>query len=160
MNWKFTVLYVAAIVAVNYGFTVIPPVILPGGVVWPPVALLVGLVFVLRDFAQREAGHYVIAAMLLGALLSYVMAGPEVALASTAAFLASEFADWAVYSFTGRTLSQRVLWSSAVSTPLDSAVFLWGIGLFSLPVLAAMTASKMVGALIVWWLLRRREALA
>ena len=121
------------------------------------MSLVVGFIFVARDFAQRELGHKVIVAMLFAALLSYYMADPFVALASLAAFLISEFADWALYSFTGKPFSQRVLISSAVSTPLDSVVFLGIISHLSFVGVVAMTISKMVGALLVWWLVRRRE---
>ena len=158
MAIRFTLLYVALIVLVNWGFTVVPLVPLPGGEMWPPMSLVVGLVFVARDYAQREIGHKVIIAMLVSAALSYVMANPFVAVASLSAFLISEFADWAVYSFTRRPFSQRVLLSSLIGTPLDSAVFLAIIGHFSLVGVVAMTLSKMLGALAVWWLVRRREA--
>jgi uncharacterized PurR-regulated membrane protein YhhQ (DUF165 family) len=160
MRLTFTFLYVLLIVAVNYGFTVVPLVKLPDGTMWPPMSLAVGLVFVARDYAQREIGHRVIVAMLAAGVLSYVMASPYVAFASVAAFLVSEFADWAVYSFTRRPFSQRVLLSSAVGTPVDSVVFLGLIGHLSASGVAAMTASKMLGALAVWWLVRRREAAA
>ena len=158
MNVKFSVLYIALIVAVNWGFSVVPLVDMPGGEKWPPLSLIVGFIFIARDFAQREIGHRVIIAMLIAAALSYVMASPFIAVASLSAFLISEFADWAVYSFTGRPFSQRVLISSAVGTPLDSVVFLWAIGHLSVSGFVAMTASKMLGALAVWWLMRRREA--
>ncbi len=158
MRLKFTLLYIALIVAVNYAFTQVPPITLPDGTVWPPVALIVGFVFVVRDFAQREVGHWVLLAMLTGAVLSYFMADPFVAVASAAAFAVSELADWAVYSFTGRSLSQRILYSSALGAPIDSGVFLAGIGLLSETGVAAMTLSKMAGALLVWWIVRRREA--
>ena len=158
MRFKYTALYILLIVAVNYGFTVAPFVELPDGTKWPPMSLVVGLIFVLRDFAQREIGHRVLLAMLVGAALSYWMADPFVAIASAAAFLVSELADWAVYSFTGRPLSQRILLSSALGTPIDSAVFLGIIGHLNPVGVAVMTASKMLGALIVWWLIRRREA--
>ena len=160
MRFRNTVLYVLLIVLVNWAFAHVPLVALPGGEKWPPVSLLVGFVFVVRDFAQREVGHRVIFAMLLAGAVSYVMASPAVALASVAAFLVSEFADWAVYSFTGRRFSERVLISSAVATPLDSAVFLALIGHLSLAGVVAMTASKMVGAVLVWGLVRRRESRA
>ena len=158
MRLKFTVLYIALIVAVNYAFTQVPPITLADGTVWPPVSLVVGFVFVVRDFAQREIGHRVLLAMLIGAVLSYFMADPFVAVASAAAFAVSELADWAVYSFTKRPLSQRILYSSALGAPIDSGVFLAGIGLFSATGVAAMTLSKMAGALLVWWIVRRREA--
>ena len=44
-----------------------------------------------------------------------------------------------------------------VGTPLDSMVFLGIIDHLSAIGVIAMTASKMMGALIVWWLIRRRE---
>lgn len=157
MRLKFTALYIALIVTVNYAFTVIPLVRLPDGTMWPPVALLVGFVFVARDFAQREIGHKVLLAMLAGVALSYVMADPFVATASAAAFLVSELIDWAVYSFIRRPLSQRVLLSSLFGAPVDSVVFLGGIGILSAAGAVAMTASKLFGAAIVWWLIRRRE---
>ena len=160
MRFKFAALYIVLIVLVNWGFTVVPLVDLPGGSKWPPMSLVVGLVFVARDFAQREIGHRVIIAMLIAAALSYVMANPFVAVASLSAFLISEFADWAVYSFTRRPFGQRVLLSSLVGTPLDSVVFLAVIGHLSFAGAAAMTVSKMLGALVVWWMLRRREAAA
>jgi len=157
MKFKYTGLYIALIVAVNYAFSVVPLVKLPDGTMWPPVSLLVGFVFVVRDFAQREIGHRVLLAMLVGVAISYVMADPFIAMASAAAFLISELVDWAVYSFTGKTLSERVLYSSIAGAPIDSAVFLGGIGLLSPVGVIAMTASKLVGALIVWWMLRSRE---
>lgn len=156
MPYMFTALYIASIVLVNWAFTVVPPIPIPGGALWPPVALIVGFVFVLRDFAQREIGHWVLGAMLLGALLSYGMAGRQVALASAAAFLVSEIADWAVYTWTKRPIGDRVLLSSAVAAPLDSIVFLAGIGFLSVAGVAAMTISKMLGAVVVWAMIRRR----
>jgi queuosine precursor transporter len=157
MRYLNTALYIGAIVAVNWAFTRVEPIPLPIGGVWQPVALMVGFVFVLRDFAQREIGHWVLAAMAVGVVLSYFMAEPFIAVASATAFLLSEVADWAVYSFTGKPLSQRVLWSSVISTPIDSAVFLGMIGVLSLGTFLAMTISKLIGALIVWALIRRRE---
>lgn len=157
MAYRYTIIYVALIVAVNWLFTVLPLVDLPGGEKWPPASLIVGLIFVARDFAQREIGHRVIIAMLVAGGISYIMADPFVAVASVTAFLISEFADWAVYSFTGRPFSQRILLSSLVGTPLDSAVFLMMIGHFSIAGMVAMTISKMLGAVIVWMLVRRRE---
>lgn len=158
LSYRFTLLYIALIVAVNYGFSVVPLVKLPDGTMWPPLSLVVGFIFVVRDFAQREVGHKVLLAMLVGAALSYVMADPYVAIASTAAFLVSEVADWLIYSLTKRPLSQRIIYSSLLSAPLDSAVFLFGIGHFSIAGVVTMTASKLVGAFIVWWMIRKREA--
>ena len=157
MRYKFSLMYIGLIVLINWGFLVVPLVEIIPNEKWPPMSLIVGFIFVARDFSQREIGHRVIIAMLIAAALSYLMASPFVAVASLTAFLISEFADWAVYTYTGRPFSQRVLISSAVGTPLDSIVFLGIIGHLSYVSVIAMTFSKMLGALVVWWLVRRRE---
>ena len=148
MKYKYSIAYIVSILMVNVGFTLVPPVPLLGEM-WPPMSLAVGAVFVLRDFAQREIGHRVIIAMLIGATLSYLMADPFVAVASLVAFLVSESADWAVYTYTKKPLKQRILLSSAIGTPLDSAIFLAMIGYFSIGGVILMIASKMIAALLV-----------
>ena len=154
---KYALLYVFSVVLVNYAFDVVPLLSLPGGEMWSPVALVVGFIFVIRDYAQREIGHMVLPAMFLGGFVSWLMASPVIALASVCAFLTGELVDWAVYTFTGRPFSQRILLSSALSTPIDSVVFLSMVGMFSLPSVLVMTLSKMFGAVIVFHLARRRE---
>ena len=157
ISMKYALLYVAAVVLVNLAFDRVPLLFLPSGEAWPPVSLIVGFIFVIRDYAQREIGHWILPAMLAGGALSWALASPAVALASMCAFLTGEFMDWAVYSFTRRSFSQRILLSSALSTPVDSAVFLFMMGIFSVPAVLMMTISKMVGACIVYYLARQRE---
>lgn len=142
--------YVGCIVLVNVGFSYVPLVDLGPMGLWPPMSLLVGAIFVLRDFAQRAVGHWVLVAMLGGAGLSYLMADPFVAIASLAAFAASELADWIIYTATGRPFRERVLYSSAISTPIDSVVFLGLIGHLGIAGMLTMTLSKMVAAVIFW----------
>tara|TARA_R110000787_G_scaffold244990_1_gene350809 strand:- start:653 stop:1114 length:462 start_codon:yes stop_codon:yes gene_type:complete len=153
MSFKNTIAYIILIIAVNYGFSVVPLVPIFGEM-FPLMSLVVGLIFVARDFAQREIGHKVIIAMLIAAAISYFMADPFVALASLAAFAFSELADWAVYSYTKKPFKQRVLLSSILATPIDSCIFLAMIGHFSLTGAALMTVSKMIGALVVWKLVK------
>ena len=153
LDYKYSFGYIAAIVVANIGFTYLPMIALPGGEMLAPMSFLVGFIFVLRDFSQREIGHRVLAAMAVGGLLSYFMADPFVAYASVVAFIISELVDWAVYTFTKRPLKQRILFSSAVGTPIDSAVFMLLLGFFSWYGLIAMVVSKMVGAVIVWYLM-------
>lgn len=155
---KWTLAYIATIALCNVGFVYVPLLTMPTGEKWPPMSLLVGLVFVARDFAQKEVGHRVWFAMLAGAALSYFMASPFVAIASAVAFLTSEAIDWAIYSFTRRPLHERILWSSLASTPIDSAVFLAIIGHLSVSGVLAMTASKMIAALVIAYTLKRRLA--
>ena len=151
----WTIAYVVLIVLINIGFSVVPlvPVF---GEMFPPLSLAVGLIFVARDFAQREIGHKVIIAMLIAGVLSYIMADPFVALASVTAFLISESADWGIYTWTRKPFADRILISSIVSTPLDSGVFLAMIGHFSILNTILMTAAKIAGALVVWWMLKRQ----
>jgi uncharacterized PurR-regulated membrane protein YhhQ (DUF165 family) len=147
--------YVAAIVLVNWLFAALPMVETPLGA-WPPASLIVGFVLILRDMAQREAGHYVLLAMLAAGVITYVMVDPFIAVASVSAFLVSETADWIVYTVTRRPLRDRILASSAVSSPLDSVVFLGLIGFLSPASFILQTLSKFAGALVIWGILRHR----
>lgn len=147
---KYTGLYLSSILVANLGFTYLPMIPLAGGQALAPMSILVGFIFILRDYAQREIGHKVLAAMAVGIVLSYILADPFVALASAAAFAASELIDWAVYTRTKLPLKQRILISSAISTPIDSAVFMLVAGFFSWPGLIIMTASKMIAVAVIW----------
>lgn len=151
------IVYVALIALVNWAFAVIPLVELPGGDLWSPVALIVGFVFVVRDFAQRAIGHKVLFAMLAGCAISWWMASPALALASAGAFAIGELADWSMYTFTKKPFSQRILYSSLLGVPLDSVFFLSFIGIASPGGIAIMSASKLFGAFAVFLLVRRRE---
>ena len=153
MTYKFTIGYIISIVLVNIGFVYIPPIPLLGEM-FPPMSLIVGIIFILRDFAQKEIGHRVLGAMVVGAVLSYFMADPFVAIASVVAFFISEMVDWAVYTYTKKPLGQRILLSSAIGTPIDSAVFLLILGFFSPLGFLLMTAAKMIAAVAIWWRLK------
>jgi queuosine precursor transporter len=149
--------YMAAIVLVNWLFDVLPIIETPFGA-WPPASVIVGFVLILRDMAQREVGHYVLIAMLAAGVITYVMVDPFIAIASVSAFLVSETADWIVYTVTKRPLRDRILASSAVSSPLDSVVFLGLIGILSPASFILQTLSKFAGALVVWGILRHRAS--
>ena len=90
-DYKYSFGYIAAIVIANIGFTYLPMIALPGGEMLAPMSFLVGFIFVLRDFSQREIGHRVLVAMAVGGLLSYFMADPFVAYASVVAFIIISF---------------------------------------------------------------------
>ena len=85
--------------------------------------VIVGIVFVLRDYAQRQIGHMILLATLTAGVVTYFMVDPAIARASITAFVISEMADWAIYSFTKRPLQSRILISSLVSVPLDTLAF-------------------------------------
>ncbi len=107
----------------------------PGGLCVVPVApglmapsgvLTVGAALVLRDVVQRCLGlAWGIAAIVIGAALSALVAPASVVLASAAAFLLSEFADFAIYTPLQRErLMLALLASSIGGLVIDSIVFL------------------------------------
>lgn len=142
-------LYVASVVLVNLGFSYVPLIETSVGM-FSPMAIVVGAVFVIRDYAQRKSGHYVLIAMVVATLASWALADPFVALASAAAFATSEIADYLFYTFTKRPFHERVLISSIVSTPIDTGVFLYGIGGLTTGTFVLMVLSKLVAAVAIW----------
>lgn len=97
------------------------------GLMAPSAVLIVGVALVLRDAVQERCGRlWAFGAIVLGALLSLLVAPPSLALASAAAFLLAEMADLLVYSrLRARGLAWAVLASGVVGAALDSLVFLW-----------------------------------
>lgn len=159
MRLFWTAAYVLAIVLVNWLFDHAPPIATPLGD-FRIAAVIVGIVLVLRDYAQREVGHKILLATLIAGIITWYMTNPFLAVASAASFFVSETADWAIFSFTGRPLQQRILISSLVSVPLDSLAFL-SLAHFLTPATFAMqVASKAIGVLVVWYLLKVRDRAA
>jgi queuosine precursor transporter len=97
------------------------------GLMAPSGVLMIGAALVLRDLVQRRLGvEFGIAAIIAGAAISVVIAPPSLVVASTTAFLLSEFADFAVYTpLARRRLVAAVVASSTVGLVVDSLVFLW-----------------------------------
>lgn len=145
----FVLAYVGSILILNIGFSYVPMIDMGFGL-FSPMAILAGLVFVLRDYAQREVGHFVLLGMAAGALLSFWLANPFVAYASVAAFLVSEVADWLIYTVTKKPFYQRVIVSSIIATPLDTAVFLYLIEGMTPGTFALMVFAKLLAALTIW----------
>jgi hypothetical protein len=152
----WTALYVAAIVLVNWMFTSIAPWSTPLGDLYL-ANVVVGCVFVLRDYAQREIGHSVLLATAAGGVITWFMVDPVIAAASITAFILSESADWGVYSFLRRPLSQRILISSLIAIPLDTLAFQYLAGYLTPAAFATEIASKALGVILVWYLLRLRD---
>jgi uncharacterized PurR-regulated membrane protein YhhQ (DUF165 family) len=154
-------IYVLLIPFINWSFTWAPMVELPGlGWAFNPVTIVTGLVLVVRDFAQREVGHWVLLAMAVALGLTWATSGGELALASGLAFAVSEMVDWTVYTFTKLKLSTRVLLSSAIAAPVDTSIFLLGAEAirddqFTFANIIMSIGGKMIGALVIWWIIRR-----
>ncbi len=175
----FALIYVALIPFLNWSFGVISevPLLAPGngglfdkGVSLHPMTLVTGMVFVVRDFVQREMGHRVLILMAIAVAWSFFYAWPVIALASGIAFAISEGVDWLLFTFTKYRLSTRILLSSAVAAPVDTTVFLYGADLakqmelgmdpgnsLHLANWVVFIIGKMVGAVIVSYIIRRRE---
>lgn len=152
-------LYIFGVVVVNILFSYVPMIQTSYGD-FSPVAILVGFIFVIRDYAQRATGHWVLVAMAIACLASYLMADPFVALASVLAFASSEIADWLLYTVTKKPFGQRVLISSIISTPVDTVVFLGMINALTTGTVILMILSKMIAAVIIWSMYRNDRQVA
>lgn len=162
---RWAALYVGLMPFINWSFAAVPTWPIPdwfGGGMFQPLAIVTGLVLVVRDFAQREMRHWIWGAMLAGLILSTLTSWIQIVVASGLAFLISETVDWAVYTFSKRTLSQRIMISSAVSAPLDQVVFI-GLaslvvpGIFAWGTILTGILSKLLGAWIVSQAVAARE---
>jgi uncharacterized PurR-regulated membrane protein YhhQ (DUF165 family) len=86
----------AGTVCVSNGPCLVP---VAPGIMAPSGVLMIGLALVLRDLVQRRLGvEFGIGAIIVGAAISVGLAPPSLVVASAAAFLLSEFADFAVYT--------------------------------------------------------------
>ncbi|MEQ1610320.1 MAG: VUT family protein [Hyphomonadaceae bacterium] len=177
--WAY--IYVALIPLLNWSFgrPEVPKVDLTplfGGVfgtaheiIFNPLTIATGMVFVVRDFVQREMGHKVLALMALAIAWSFYYSYPAIALASGIAFAISETSDWLLFTFTKYRLSTRIWLSSALAAPIDTTVFLFGADLaqqglghppgemFNLANWVFFIIGKMIGAVVVSMMIRNRE---
>lgn len=104
------------------------PCIIPvaPGITAPSGVLTVGLALVLRDVVQRRLGIAAgLGAIAIGAVISALVAPPAIVVASAAAFVLSELADFFIYTpLQRRRFVMAVIVSSMVGILVDSAVFL------------------------------------
>lgn len=121
------VAYVATIPAANLAVEHIGVVPVGFGLAAPAAVYMVGLALVLRDLAREAASRTaIVAAIIAGAALSWLLSTPTLAIASTAAFALSESLDMAVYEpLRKRGLTVAMLASNAVGIAADSLAFLW-----------------------------------
>lgn len=149
----------------NAGAVCVPngPCLVPvwPGVMAPSGVLMVGLALVLRDIVQRRLGPLAgLGAIAVGTLISAMLAPPAIVLASVAAFLLSELADFAVYTpLQRRRFVTAVFASSVIGLVVDSLVFLH-LAFGSLDFLAGQIIGKawmVLLALPLMHLLRRRD---
>ena len=169
----FLVLFCLTIPAANWmighvGTFCIPngPCVLPvaPGLMAPSGVLMIGIALVLRDLVQRRLGvEFGIAAIVAGAALSAGLAPRSLVIASAAAFLLSELADFAVYTpLAKRRLVLAVVASSMVGLVVDSFIFLY-LAFGSLDFLGGQIVGKawmvLLSIPLVAYLRRRDEKL-
>lgn len=157
--------YIGTIVAANWAVTTYGAIPIGLDLYAPAGVLFAGLAFTLRDLLHEAAGvAWTVAAILAGTAVSVGIAGPGLALAAGAAFLASELADLAVYTpLRRRRWLTAVAASNLVGLVVDSALFL-SLAFGSLAFLPGQIVGKAymtVAALIVLAAIRaRRPAVA
>lgn len=136
------VAYVGSIVLANYfivhgfpGTTATPfgtyTVPVGFGLVAPAGVYMSAVAFPARDVLQRTGGRYLgVVAILLGALLSWWLSSPIIAMASGVTFLCSETLDFAIYTPLQRDrFVLAVVVSGLAAALLDSWLFLYLAGL-------------------------------
>lgn len=156
-RYTATVAYIVSVVLINTLFLYLPFISFRGTTLTPS-DVIAGSIFIFRDFAQREIKHNVIFAMLIASFISYFLASKEIAIASFSAFLTAESIDWAVFSFTKKPLSKRLLLSALISSPADSGVFCALVHNLSWLDFYLMTLAKFVGVLLIWFFWKVKDA--
>lgn len=169
-GWIALALFTLTIPLANWMIGHVGLVCVPNGPCLVPVApgidapsgvLMIGLALVLRDMVQRRLGARMgLVAIVIGAAISGLVAAPAIVIASVAAFLLSELADFAVYTpLQRRHFVLAVAASSVLGLIVDSFVFLW-LAFGSLDFLLGQILGKawmVLLALPLMHLLRRRD---
>lgn len=148
--------YVGTIVAANWMTTTFGLVAIGFSLFVTAGTFAAGLALVARDAVQVTWGRIAsVVAVIVGAVISYVIADPFIALASGVAFLVSEIVDFGVFTpLMRRGLSRAVIISSVVSAPVDTILFLHiaGFGVTWQAVLGQFlvkTALALIAAVII-----------
>jgi len=134
-GYIFFALYIACIPLANwlighFGTFCVPdgPCMIPvwWGIAAPSGVLAVGAALVLRDLVQRRLGlSFSLAAIVIGAAISWLISPPFLVLASVVAFVFSETADALVFTpLQKRGLLVAVCVSALAGILVDSVLFL------------------------------------
>ena len=156
----FLIGYIATIFAANWAIATLGLVPVGFGLLAPAGVYFAGLAFTLRDLTQDRLGRiWTVVAILAGAALS-ALVSPQFALASGAAFLFSETADFLVYTpLREHHWLGAVVASNLVGLTIDSLLFLW-LAFGSLDFLPGQVVGKAwmtVLAVALLWLWRRQK---
>jgi uncharacterized PurR-regulated membrane protein YhhQ (DUF165 family) len=165
MNGKAAValtIYIAAIVGANVATAYWGVVPVGFGLMVTAGTYFAGFALLARDFVQRFGGiAWVLVGILVGGVLSWWLATPQLALASCAAFLAAELVDLLVFTrLQQKGFIRAAAISNLISAPIDTFVFL---GIAGFPITALLVVGQLVGKLLwatavplaLYWLGRR-----
>lgn len=141
------IVFLGCILAANVVTTQLGMIPVGFGLVATAGTYFAGLTFILRDALQDVAGkRWTLAVIAAGAILSFLVSDPFIALASAIAFGISELADLAVYTpLRKRGYIRAAVASNIVGAFVDTVAFLTIAGF---PVLLALPG-QMVGKLLV-----------
>lgn len=122
--------FLATILAANYVTTRYGFIPVGFGLTATAGTYFAGLAFMLRDSVQDYAGKRAVVALIVaGAALSYLIADPFIALASGCAFLVSEAVDFGVYTpLRRRGYIRAAIASNIAGSVIDTFLFLWIAG--------------------------------
>lgn len=153
--------YIGTIVLANWMTTTFGLVPIGLGLAVTAGTFAAGFALILRDSVQVTSGRLtVLAAILAGCAVSYMISDPFIALASAVAFLVSELVDLAVFTpLRRRSIARAVLVSSIVAAPVDTVLFLWiaGFGVTWQAVLGQFIVKTALAGIVASWLATRKR---
>jgi uncharacterized PurR-regulated membrane protein YhhQ (DUF165 family) len=141
------VAFLGCIIAANVVTSSLGMVTVGFGLIATAGTYFAGVTFILRDALQDTGGKIAtIIVIAIGAVVSFAVSAPFIALASAAAFGLAELADLAVYTpLRKRGYIRAAIASNIVGAFIDTIVFLTIAGF---PVTAALPG-QMVGKLLI-----------
>ena len=169
IKYGYLAVFILTIPAANWLISNIGTVCVPNGPCWVPVApglmapsgvLMIGLALVMRVAVHEHLGaKWAAGAIVVGAIISGVLAPAALVIASATAWLFAEAADMAVYTpLRKRNIAAAVMMSGIVGAVADSVLFLW-LAFGSLDFLAGQVVAKIyisaIVAVFLWYRSKR-----
>jgi queuosine precursor transporter len=145
--------YTAAILAANIMTANLGQVPVGLGFTVTAGTFAAGFALLARDLVHRHGGlKWALAGIAAGAVLSWVLATPALAIASTVAFAGAELVDLAIFAPTRQRygFAAGAIASNIISAPLDTALFLHLAGFGATPeAVAGQFIAKVLWATIL-----------
>ena len=84
-----TIAYIGMVLLINAAYSSLPTLHYHN-ISFASADIIAGIIYIVRDFAQRAIGQKVILAMIAASIISYTMSAASIATASVLAFAAAE----------------------------------------------------------------------